>query len=150
MNTKNNVPSNPLLPVSQGWFKRMQMFFLAHKGRTAFLYGLLFLVLLLVPRAIDNQYYLGIVNYIILYSILCMGLNLILGYTGLLSLGHAAFYGLGGYTTAILMTRHGFGFLPVVLFTVFRDFSTALRYFAGASDSEGPGRLFLPVDHRLR
>ena len=115
MNNKNIVQSNPLLAVNQGWFKRMQMFFLAHKGRAAFLYCLFFLVLLLVPRVIDNQYYLGIVNYIILYSILCMGLNLILGYTGLLSLGHAAFYGLGGYTTAILMTRHGFGFLPCLL-----------------------------------
>jgi branched-chain amino acid transport system permease protein len=40
-----------------------------------------------------------------------MGLNLILGFTGLLSLGHAAFYGIGAYTTAILMTRYGFGFV---------------------------------------
>ncbi len=69
------------------------------------------LVCLLLPHVLPNMYYLGIVNYMILYSILCMGLNLILGYTGLLSLGHAAFYGLGGYTTAILITRYGFNFL---------------------------------------
>lgn len=65
----------------------------------------------LLPHIMTDTYYLGIINYMILYVILCMGLNLILGYAGLLSLGHAAFYGLGGYTTAILITRYGFGFL---------------------------------------
>jgi branched-chain amino acid transport system permease protein len=60
----------------------------------------------------NNPYLLGITNFIILYSILCLGLNLILGFAGLLSLGHAAFYGIGAYTTAILMTRYGFQFLP--------------------------------------
>ncbi|MCG8565651.1 MAG: branched-chain amino acid ABC transporter permease [Desulfobacterales bacterium] len=68
------------------------------------------LTALFLPRMMDNLYYLGIVNYMVLYAILCMGLNLILGYAGLLSLGHAAFYGLGGYTTAILITRYGFSF----------------------------------------
>ncbi len=81
------------------------------KNKT-FLWVALPLGFLVLPHLITNYYYLGIVNYMILYAILCMGLNLILGYTGLLSLGHAAFYGLGGYTTAILITRYGFGFLP--------------------------------------
>jgi branched-chain amino acid transport system permease protein len=112
MSKENIIEAKPLLAAGRSRYQRMKMFFLENKVRTAPLYGLLFLMLLLVPRILDNQYYLGIVNYIILYSVLCMGLNLILGYTGLLSLGHAAFYGLGGYTTAILMTRHGFGFLP--------------------------------------
>lgn len=71
--------------------------------------------LAVVPHIIDNAYYLGIVNLILIYTVLCMGLNLILGYTGLLSLGHAAFYGIGGYVTAILMTRHGFSFLPALI-----------------------------------
>ncbi len=70
---------------------------------------------LALPQMMDNTYYLGLVNYMILFSILCMGLNLILGYAGLLSLGHAAFYGLGGYTTAILITRYGVGFLPCLI-----------------------------------
>lgn len=78
-------------------------------------YGMLFIVCLLLPKIMTNMYYLGIINYIILYTILCMGLNLILGYAGLLSFGHAAFYGLGGYTTAILIKRYGFSFLPCLL-----------------------------------
>lgn len=80
-----------------------------------FLYIAVPLACLMLPLVMTNNYYLGIVNYMILFSILCMGLNLILGYTGLLSLGHAAFYGLGGYTTAILITRHGFNFLACLL-----------------------------------
>jgi len=68
-------------------------------------------VLAFVPFVIHSPYYMGIVNLILVYTVLCMGLNLILGYTGLLSLGHAAFYGIGGYVTAILMTRYGFNFL---------------------------------------
>jgi len=70
---------------------------------------------LLLPAAISNAYYLGIVNFMIMYAILCIGLNLILGYAGLLSLGHAAFYGIGAYTTAILMVRHHVQFLPALL-----------------------------------
>lgn len=84
------------------------------KNKT-FLWVALPLGFLVLPHLVTNYYYLGIVNYMILYAILCMGLNLILGYTGLLSLGHAAFYGLGGYTTAILITRYGFGFLPCLI-----------------------------------
>lgn len=67
--------------------------------------------LILAPMVVSDIYFLSILNLIIIYSILCMGLNLILGFTGLLSLGHAAFYGVGAYTTAILMTRYGFGFV---------------------------------------
>ena len=50
-----------------------------------------------------------------IYAILALSLNLIMGYTGLLSLSHAAFYGIGAYTTAILMTQYDFNFFLSVL-----------------------------------
>ncbi len=50
-----------------------------------------------------------------LYAILAMSLNLVTGYTGLLSLCHAAFYGIGAYTTTLLMMNAGWGFLPALL-----------------------------------
>jgi len=53
--------------------------------------------------------------FISLYSLLSMSLNLVVGYAGLLSLCHAAFYGLGAYSTALLMTRSGWGFFPALL-----------------------------------
>ncbi|OGP52741.1 MAG: hypothetical protein A2Y65_07220 [Deltaproteobacteria bacterium RBG_13_52_11] len=42
-----------------------------------------------------------------IYAILSLGLSLFLGYAGQISLGHAAFFGIGAYTTAILTTRYG-------------------------------------------
>ncbi len=89
-------------------------------------YGAIVAVAILLPRMMTNPYYLGLANYMITYTILCMGLNLILGYTGLLSLGQAAFYGIGAYTTAILMTRHGFGFLPALLISAMVTLAAAL------------------------
>jgi branched-chain amino acid transport system permease protein len=53
---------------------------------------------------------LTLVTQTLIYAILAMSLDLILGYTGLSSLGHAAYLGLGAYSVGILATRHGAGF----------------------------------------
>jgi len=50
-----------------------------------------------------------------IYAILGISLNLVVGYTGLPSITHAAFYGIGAYTTAILLTKSGVGFLVSVI-----------------------------------
>jgi branched-chain amino acid transport system permease protein len=55
-----------------------------------------------LPFALKNDYYLGILIFIGIHTILALGLNLLMGYAGQVSLGHAAFYGIGAYTTAIL------------------------------------------------
>lgn len=54
-----------------------------------------------------------------IYVILALSLNLVVGYAGLISMCHAAFYGVGAYTTTLLMTRSGLGFLPSLAFAVF-------------------------------
>ena len=69
----------------------------------------------LLPSFVKNYYWLGIFNLVLIYSILCLSLNLIFGFTGLLSVGHAAFYGIGAYTTAILLTRCHFPFFPSLI-----------------------------------
>ena len=50
----------------------------------------------------ENIYYLQIMTFIGINTLLALGLNMLMGYTGQVSLGHAAFYGIGAYTTAIL------------------------------------------------
>ncbi|MEI8339648.1 MAG: branched-chain amino acid ABC transporter permease [bacterium] len=50
-----------------------------------------------------------------IYSILAISLNLVVGYTGLLSITQAAFYGIGAYATAILLTTTGVNFFVSVL-----------------------------------
>lgn len=53
-----------------------------------------------------NAYWVDVLNNIGLYAILGLSLNLILGYAGLFHMGHAAFYAVGAYTTAILNTTY--------------------------------------------
>lgn len=56
------------------------------------------------------NYLLHILVMIDIYVILALSLNLLVGYTGLLSICHAAFYGIGAYITALLMVEMGWGF----------------------------------------
>lgn len=56
-----------------------------------------------------------LVSETLIFVLLAMSYNLLMGYTGMPSLGHAAFYGLGAYTVAILTTRYGVAFLPSFL-----------------------------------
>ncbi|GAX88963.1 branched-chain amino acid ABC transporter permease [Effusibacillus lacus] len=57
--------------------------------------------------AILNPYYVDIVIFWIIYILLGLGLNLITGYAGQVSLGHAAFFGIGAYSSAILTVTYG-------------------------------------------
>src|SRR5919202_3871716 len=59
-------------------------------------------ILVAVPWWLPSQYHLHIAIQAGIFAILAMSLNLLLGYTGQLSLGHAAFFGIGGYTSALL------------------------------------------------
>ena len=58
--------------------------------------------LLSVPVWLDDQYYLHILITTGIFTIAAMSLNLLLGFTGQLSLGHVAFFGIGAYTSALL------------------------------------------------
>jgi len=65
-----------------------------------------------VPPFVTNMYYLQVLVFIGIYAILALSLNLLNGYVGLLSIGHAAFYGIGAYASAKLSIEMG---LPWVL-----------------------------------
>jgi len=71
--------------------------------------GLLVLlgVMSVVPLITDQPYQLNLFVMAGIYTIICVGLNLLIGYAGQMSLGQAAFYGIGAYTTAILTTKFG-------------------------------------------
>lgn len=61
------------------------------------------------------DYVIHLVTLVSIFAILGVSLNLVVGFTGLLSLAHAAFYGIGAYATAILMRFHGWNFFASVL-----------------------------------
>jgi len=75
-------------PSSPGWFKA-----------AAWLVGIL--VWLLIP-ALTGIYAMRILNLALIFGVAVLGLQLIVGYTGQFSFGHAAFYGIGAYTSALL------------------------------------------------
>ena len=74
-----------------------------HHGQR-FWYGLLALVVLVVPLVLD-RFYLGELALVYIYAIAGIGLMLLVGYTGQVSLGHAAFLAIGAYVHAWLMTQ---------------------------------------------
>ena len=85
-------------------------------GGDRFWYSLLIIGMLFMPLLIDD-FYLGEISYICILAIAGIGLMILSGYTGLASLGHAAFLGIGAYTHAFLLT-HGIPFIlsiPIVI-----------------------------------
>ncbi len=65
------------------------------------------LVVLAIALGMDDDYYFSLLNFIGIHALLVVGLNLLLGYAGQISLGHAAFFGLGAYTSGILTATYG-------------------------------------------
>ncbi|PYM82586.1 MAG: branched-chain amino acid ABC transporter permease [Candidatus Rokuibacteriota bacterium] len=69
------------------------------------LHAALALALLAVPLWLPSPYHLHVLIMAGIFAILALSLNLLLGYAGLLSLGHAAFFGIGAYASALLALR---------------------------------------------
>jgi branched-chain amino acid transport system permease protein len=69
-------------------------------------------VFLFILPVFLNGYYQDIMTLAGLYIVLALGLNIIVGQTGLLNLGYVAFYAIGAYTYAILSTVYGLSFWP--------------------------------------
>ena len=77
-------------------------------------------IVLMLPIFIKNIYQLKLVTFVGINAIIAIGLCLLFGYAGQISIGHAAFYGLGAYASAILTTTYGYSvwlsmFLALVL-----------------------------------
>ena len=87
--------------------------------------GILLLILLFLPY-FSGSYILYLTSLAALYAIVSVGLNLLFGFTGLISIGHAAFLGTGAYTTAILLTR-----IPAIPFPVILVLSGLLAAVLG-------------------
>lgn len=73
------------------------------------------LLLLGLPLLGFSQYVMRIVILMGIYTILALGLNILVGYTGLVSLGHAGFFAIGAYGTAYLMIQHSVGFVVALI-----------------------------------
>jgi branched-chain amino acid transport system permease protein len=73
-------------------------------------WGLLFFLAALTVPAFGSRFYTFVATDVVILALFAVSLNLLLGYTGLVSFGHAAYFGIGAYTTAILMKKAGTAF----------------------------------------
>jgi len=91
-----------------GLFSRKQIFVLRYAC----------LLSLFVMPLFARDYFLDVAILVGIYVILALGLNVVVGFTGLLNLGFVAFYALGAYSYALLNTRFGLGFWTALPFSV--------------------------------
>jgi len=82
-------------------------------------YGVIALFIIAIaamPLVTNSRYYITIGNFIGIYAIVAIGLALLIGYAGQVSMAQAAFFGIGAYTSAVLTTKLGFNpWLALVL-----------------------------------
>ncbi len=98
---------------------RENLFYFCYLHRTGLTVLGLSLVLLVWPLFESNPYKLGLSNLIAIYVMVVLGLNLFIGYAGQISLGHAGFFAIGAYGTAIGTTTLAWPAWPVMLFVAF-------------------------------
>ena len=72
-------------------------------------------LIVVLPHIAANEYELRLITLLLLYAIIALGMNVLVGLTGLISLGQAGLYAIGAYTAAILATRLGVGFVPCLI-----------------------------------
>lgn len=78
-------------------------------------FALFFAVLVVVPLTASNEYELRLFMLFLIYAVIALGLNILVGLTGLVSLGQAGLFALGAYTGAVLSTRLGFDLISASL-----------------------------------
>jgi branched-chain amino acid transport system permease protein len=95
------------MDMKRDYYEDVQLF---SSGVVVFWFIVLILFLALFPFLFDN-YYVYLANYMAINVIVAIGLNLLVGYTGQVSLGHAGFFAIGAYGTVTLMSTAGLPFL---------------------------------------
>jgi branched-chain amino acid transport system permease protein len=88
----------------------MDKAFAARRRRELIIAGCLVIAAALVPLVVTDVYVQNIMVLTLMYAALSQSWNILSGYCGQISLGHALYFGLGAYTTALLFTK--FGVLP--------------------------------------
>jgi branched-chain amino acid transport system permease protein len=110
MGVKSRIANQNII---QRWFA-----FFGVKRRRYAAYGILLAISASIP-SMSSNYVLEVLTNAWFYTILCLGLNIVVGYAGLLDLGYAAFFAVGAYTTGICTAQFGMNFwltIPVAVF----------------------------------
>jgi branched-chain amino acid transport system permease protein len=110
------------MDMKRDYYEDVQLF---SSGVVVFWFIVLLAFLALFPFLFKN-YYVYVANYMAINVIVAIGLNILVGYTGQISLGHAGFFAIGAYTTVTLMLN---AHLPFLLALPAAALATALFGF---------------------
>jgi branched-chain amino acid transport system permease protein len=101
------------------------------------------IVLAAFPWAVGGEYYVNLASQVLIAAIFAMSLNLLVGYGGMTSLGHAAYLGVAAYATAWLMLRAGLG--PLAAGGAALVITTLMAAFYGVLALRASGLSFLMI-----
>jgi branched-chain amino acid transport system permease protein len=102
------------------------------------------IILATLPIWLGNTYYVNIASQILIAAIFALGLNVLVGWAGLISLGHAGLFGMAGYTAALLVVA-GWGHLAAALAAIAAALATAAVYAVLALRAIGIGFLMITL-----
>ncbi len=108
------------MDIKRSYYDDIELF----QSKTILVWSLiLFGLLLFLPWFVSKTHFLGLsvylLNLIIIHCIVAIGLNILVGYTGQISLGHAGFFAIGAFTTVMFISKLGVPFplaLPLAAF----------------------------------
>jgi branched-chain amino acid transport system permease protein len=101
------------------------------------------LVLVALPHLIGSDYYINIASQVLIAAILALSLNILIGFGGMISLGHAAYLGTAAYLTIYLSAQAGFGHISGALIAI--GATTALSMLFGFLALRASGLGFLMI-----
>jgi branched-chain amino acid transport system permease protein len=99
-------------------------------------------LLVAVPWIIGNEFYVNMASQVLIYALFALSINMMLGFGGMVSLGHAAYLGIAGYT-CILLTVAGYDQLTAAILAV--ALSTLTAAFFGVLSLRAPGLGFIMI-----
>ena len=73
---------------------------------------------LLLPPLFAGDFYINLASQILIAAIFALSLNLLVGFGGMTSLGHASYLGVAAYISALLTSRYGFGHGPAAIISM--------------------------------
>jgi branched-chain amino acid transport system permease protein len=107
-------------------------------------YAIALLALVTVPYWMPGDYYINVSSQILFYAIFALGLNVLVGYGGLVSLGHAGLFGIAAYATGYLL-QSGLGHVPAILSALAIGMASMALYAVLSLRSTGIGFIMITL-----
>jgi branched-chain amino acid transport system permease protein len=101
--------------------------------------------LLALPWIVGNDFYINLSSQVLIYAIFALSLNLLVGYGGMTSLGHAAYLGIAAYACAWFVSHAGLGQLPAMILALLLTALTAAVFGVLSLRATGLGFLMITL-----